>query len=277
MAKTLVDVHSLGTGRTPQEVKDLRESSFELHQELGFPVIHKHRWNEVDLREGRAQQCPLHDELYDRAPQNCPYCFGTGYVGGYSDGTIVYVTLQDTPQDTIKILPTGTLQMDQHPQMTAPWIPEMGDGDMIILADFEMGSWEIEDVHERYVLRQVNPITIRGPGWGRQQATTKSRFRISQEAAADKLPYGHELYNVPIVFDYNTVPPDIIPPDDDEPLEIGTYTSMKVGVRIIGMETDERDSSIERNVNVEVAGDRTSISRGVRIIGKGRGTVINNI
>lgn len=271
MPKTLAH-QNLGGPGTPQEVKDLRKSSFDLHEELGFPVIHKHRWNIQDLREGRARLCPLHDPLYERSPYDS-ICFGTGYVGGFADGTIVYVTLQDAPLDTIRITPQGVLQMDQHPQLTAPWIPEMGDGDLIILASFDAGNWDVEDVHERYLLRQVNPITARGPGWGRQEATLNRRLRVSQQSQADKLPYGHDFYNVPIVFNYEDVPPDITPPEG-EPPEGYTYTEFSVGVRLVGAEQIGYQSSTERQVRIKVAGQSTSTTRGVRLKGKSAGTII---
>lgn len=86
------------------------------------------------------EQCPLHNDLYGADVSWDPVCFGTGYVGGYRDAEIVYVSLSDAPIDTIKITPTGLLQFDQHPQLTAPWIPYMEDDDLIIIADFEEDS-----------------------------------------------------------------------------------------------------------------------------------------
>jgi hypothetical protein len=276
VAKTLVQ-NNLGGAGTPQEVKDLRRSSFDLHGELGYPVIIKHRWNLQDEREGRAQRCPLHDELYDDSPKNCPYCFGTGYVGGFADGVIVYVTIQDAPQDIIRMTPQGVLQMDQHPQMTAPWIPELGDGDLVILADFEPGSWDVADTHERYTLREVTPITIRGPGWGRQNSSVKNRFRVSQESAIDKVPYGHEFNDVPIVFDPEDVPTDPTPPDEPDPPQVGTFTSYRVGFRVTGGETGLKTKETQRDIRVAVEGVVNETSYGVRIRGVAEGTTIINL
>ncbi len=274
MAKTLVH-QTLGGPGTPQEIKDIRKSSFDLHEELGYPVVFKHRWNILDEREGRATKCPYHDELYEQSPRNCEYCFGTGYVGGFADGQVVYVTLQDAPTDIIKLTPQGLLQMDQHPQMTAPWLPEMGDGDMVILADFNPRNWDIQDVHERYTLRQVNPITMRGPGWNRMSSTTSKRLRVSQESAADKLPYGHEFYEIPIIFNYDDVPPDPTAPDDPNPPIDGTYSAHDVSVRIRGAEQTAFPSSTTRDVRVAVIGNNTSTSSDIRIKGKGAGTIID--
>jgi hypothetical protein len=274
VAKTLVH-YNLGGAGTPQEVKDLRQSSYDLHDELGYPVVFKHRWNIQDEREGRARKCPFHDELYDDAPDNCPYCFGTGFVGGYADAAVVYITIQDSPTDVIKVMPTGVLTLDQHPQVTAPWLPEMGDGDLIILADFDPGTWDILDLNERYILREVNPITIRGPGFGQQSSRVNKRFRISQESAADKVPFGHEVYNVPLVFNYDDVPPDPTEPGEPDPPEYGIYTSFEVGVRLRGAEDTAYHSETARDVRVAADGDDTATSRDARVTGKGGGVIID--
>lgn len=272
MARTTLASRNLGGARTPQEVKQLRRSSFELHESLGFPVIHKHRWNEQDLREGLVQRCPLHDDLYDSDPSYDNVCFGTGYVGGFSDPVIVNVTLQDAATDTIKISANGTLIMDTHPSLTAPWNPEIGDGDLIILADFEPGTWDIADTHERYELKEVTPITMRGPHFVRQPEVTRNRFRISQQANVDKLPWGHPFYDVPIVFDPSVVPPDPTPDDPGvDPGTLGTYSeSYSYGIRIRGSETGLH-SEYDQAVRVAVQPDdpSTSTSQSVRIVGGG--------
>jgi hypothetical protein len=274
VAKTLVH-YNLGGAGTPQEVKDLRQSSYDLHDELGYPVVLKHKWNAQDEKEGRARKCPFHDELYDDSPDNCPYCFGTGYVGGFADATIVYVTIQDTPTDVIRLTPQGLLRMDQHPQVTAPWLPELGDGDLLILAEFDPASWDVLDLAERYVLREVNPITVRGPGFGQQSSRTTKRFRISQESSADRLPSGHELYDVPLVFNYDAVPDDPTEPGEPDPPEYGIYTSYSIGIRVRGAEDAAFQSSTERDVKVAVYGNDISTSHNVRISGKGGGVIID--
>lgn len=258
MPTTLVN-QNLGGAGTPQEVRDLRKSSYDLHDELGFPVLFKHRWNKDDADAGRTWQCPYHDELY--AGQDTQWdavCFGTGYVGGYADAQIVYVTIQDASTDVIKILPSGVLSMDTHPNITAPWLPLMGDSDLIIIADFQPGTWDVADLHERYVLGDVTPITMRGPGWGRQKASVPSRFRISQQATADRLPAGHALYQVPLVFDYSNVPPDVTPPWEPVPDPTRLYTEHTVAVTVTG---DPSDEPVE-------PGTRTYDTRTVKITGE---------
>jgi hypothetical protein len=257
MAKTVAH-RNLGGPGTPNDIRQLRESRFEMLEELGYPVVHKHRWNERDMREGLVEPCPLdHDELYGGQGATWdPVCFGTGYVGGYADPTVVWITLNDTPTNVITPLPSGILELDNHPQLTAPWLPEMGDGDMIILADFDPMTWEVLDMHERYILQDVTPYTIRGPKI-KTQSTIKDRHRIQQNANVDKLPWGHHLYNVPLVFD-----PSIIPGVLGE-------AELRVAVRVVGAESQWKASSHSANVRV-VAQEQvgiTNYSTAVRVNG----------
>lgn len=276
MARTKLASRNLGGPKTPQEVKQLRKQAFEMEESLGFPVIHKHRWNILDLQEGLVQRCPLHDDLYEGDLTFDNVCFGTGFVGGYSDPTIVFITLRDTSTDTIRISSTGALIMDQHPQMTAPWTPEMGDGDLIILVDFAPGSWTVTDTHERYVLEQVEPITMRGPNFRFNPESVRNRFRVSQQSKVDKLPWGHHLYDVPIIFDSSVIPVDPTPDDPGvDPGFIGTYSeSPSYAVRVAGTEAPFI-SSATRGVSVAVAGDSASRTQGVSIKGTGGGVIVH--
>lgn len=267
MAKTIVN-YNLGPAGTPQEVKDLRESAYDFHNELGSPVMFKHRWNADDAAKGLTWKCPLHDELYgDRDAEWDHICFGTGYVGGYADGELIFVTIQDTLETQIKVTQQGILTMDMHPPMEAPWLPKMGDGDLIITVDFDPNSWQVTDEYERYVLRDVTPVTMRGPGWGRSSATTNKRHRISQKSALDKLPVGHPLYEVPFVFDYSQVPDDPTPPYQPEPGD-EAYTEVSYQARIHGVEDitpDDPDFGTVASIVINVRIQGTSADPGTHV------------
>lgn len=267
----------LGPRSTPQDVRTFRQKILDFHRNEGYPVIHKHRWNAKDFREGLVQQCPLHDDIYDSDLSWDPICFGTGYVGGWAPGQILYVSLTDTPVDIIRRSKEGVLIMDQHPQLTAPWTPELGDEDLIILADFEPGTWDIHDTHERYILQEVEPVTMRGPGFNQHSRNALGRpLRVGQKSNVDKLPYDHRYYDVPIIFDPSQVPPDLWPPDypGPDPDVNGTYTDYSVPVRVIGQYAGIH-SSDERVVKLAVKGDNTFASRDVRLEGEDVGTIVH--
>lgn len=192
----------LGPKSVPHEVRDLRKASFDYHLELGMPIIHKHKWTAADVRDGKVKVCPFHDDLYGRSLVQCNYCFGTGYIGGWDDGAITFVTFSDAQEDQIKLTPEGLLYFDSHPQFTSPWVPTLGDGDIIITADFELDTWTVIEEQERYVLREVTPRTMRGF----QSRVQTREYKVHQEGQLDKLALDDYRYRVPIVFDLTTVP-----------------------------------------------------------------------
>lgn len=225
----------VGPRSTPQEIIDMRRSTFEYHRMYGMPVIHKHRWNMQDVKKGRAQICPYHDVAYDQDYSRCPYCFGTGILGGYDDAQVVYATFSDATEDRIRIGPTGVLLFDREPQVVFPWLPDIGNGYLIIQAEFDEDNQTIIDTIDRYVLKEVTPVTIRGF----QRKVQTVEFKVQQNSQMDRVPDFDLLYDVPLVFDYNNLPNVPIPPGGDPgdyPIpEVGTETSTTRYVRIIGI------------------------------------------
>lgn len=262
----------LGPRSTPQEVRDLRKASFEYHIDKGMPVVHKHKWTPQDVREGRARKCPYHDISYEGSSTECPYCFGTGILGGWDDAAITFITIADAPIDTIRPTPEGILVLDTHPQFTAPWVPPMGDGDIIITADFEPDNWDIITERERYVLREVTQRTMRGF----QKKVQTREYRVHQEGQIDKLPFGDYRYDVPLVFDYGAVPdPGPIPPGgdpDDYPTD-GTRTSFEITVAVVGGDYGVT-SSRDQDVRLEAYGFDAIASWAVRITGEEGGSIV---
>lgn len=254
----------LGPRSTPQEVRTLRKSSFEYHHTYGQAVVHKHKWNLKDVRDGKAKICPFHDVAIDSDRQWDKYCFGTGILGGWADGVISFIILADAQEDRIRFGPEGVLLFETHPQFTAPWVPEMGDGDFLITADFQLDTWDIINEHERYELQEVTPKTMRG--FKKHQRG----FRVHQQGNVDKIPYGDVRYDVPIVFDYGNVPtPGPVPPGgdpDDYPIPPpGGYVSMFArDVRITGVEAG-LTSWHATNASIRGYGNTSSTTRGVRL------------
>jgi len=263
----------VGPRTVPQEVRDLRKSSLEFHHTLGQPVIHKHKWNEDDLREGRAQRCPFHDPLYDRESDWCEYCFGTGYLGGWANGEIVYVSLADVQQDVFAQTPQGILVRQESPGMTAPWYPTMGDGDLIIEAEFHPHTWEVLDVYDRFMIQEVRPTTMRGPGFDNE--IRGKRWLVGQEAIIDKIPRNSPEYVVPIDFDYNDVPlPPVDPnidPDDYPPNT--KFSAYEVGIRVVGFEPAAK-SSRSQDIRVATAGTETAHTASIKLNADAGGSVV---
>lgn len=266
----VIEYPLLNTGPTPQDVKEYRLHVYEAQSKLGTPVIFKHRWNMVDVTNGLAQLCPLYDDSYHRSKTDCPYCFGTGFLGGFSDGIIQFVTIADTPVDQLKIDAQGYILFDKHPELTAPWFPDMGDGDLIIMAEFDFSNWDVLTTLDRFELNEVKPTTIRGPF---SEYTAYQFFKIQQNAKMDRVPNGHVYYNVPIEFDYNSAPIVFPPPGSDPddfpyPDFIQTY-----GLRLIGSES-QLTATTSSNLKLIGSGTNATVTHGLSIEGSSDGTTV---
>jgi hypothetical protein len=158
MDNSTYDVGSAAT--TPREIRELRRHNLEFHHRLGNPVIFKRRKTLQDVENGTAVRCPYnYDTAYHSDISTCPYCFGTGILGGFDSGIIVFVTIGDAVTDQFQLSPQGLLTRMTHPQWTAPWKPQMHDGDLIILANFDPDTYAVVSTDDRFEIDQVTPVT----------------------------------------------------------------------------------------------------------------------
>jgi hypothetical protein len=199
----------------PNDVQQLRKQSIQAHRLHGQPVVLKSRFTERDVEAGIAVHCPYdHDEAIGQGRQWDPYCFGTGYLGGFADGVVTFITLVDAAIDKVKIDREGALYLEQAPQIIAPYKPTIGTGDLIITGLFSPNNWDIIEEEDRYLIGDVTPTTLRG------HPQFPKRFITQQVAQATLLPRTHELYQVPVEFDFNNLPtpPDPAPGHDPDPI-----------------------------------------------------------
>lgn len=251
---------------TPREIRELRRHNLEFHQALGTPVIFKRRKTLEDVELGTAIRCPYHyDVQYQQDISGCPYCFGTGILGGYDSGIIVFVTPGDAATDQFQLTEGGLLTRMTHPQWSAPWQPEMHDGDLIILANFDPDTFAVISTDDRFTLDQIQPVTPRGGapiGFAKNRDRNSYNFipkhdlLVAQNFRADLLPKEHPFYDVPIeepVFpaDYPPVPvaPPGTDPDDYTPVPPATGEVSMV-MKITGGPTpfvDDGDQDVDVN------------------------------
>lgn len=266
----IADYSLVNIGPTPREIKHMRKSVMDFHSKLGQPVVFKHRWNLDDLSKGLCQKCPFHDDSYERSKTDCKYCFGTGFLGGFADGVIIFATIADAPTEQLKISPQGYILFDRHPQFKAPWYPDMGNGDLIITANFDRATWSVLSTGDVFELKNVAPVTVRGL-FG--VFSDYKLFKVEQSAEIDRVLNDHIYYNVPITFNYDNIPV-VIPPSGalsgDYKLP---YASILVGLKIIGQEGG-LTSTITQPLFITGGGTTNYISQKLSITGDGS-TVVN--
>jgi len=171
---------AVGGRRTPQEIKRLRREVMDFTRKMGQPVVLKHQWNNEDVRQGLAKQCPAcFDPAYKQTRNRCPVCFSVGFVsveddditnlyiedgelvlqadqinevpapkyGGYGPGYITWLIEPDTPVDIFRINEQGVMVQTQSAQGVAPWFPELHDNDLAVNVHLT-DNLKIEHVNE---------------------------------------------------------------------------------------------------------------------------------
>ena len=229
---------------TPREIRELRRHNLEFHHRLGTPVIFKRRKTLEDIEAGSEIYCPYHFDIQFQSDlTGCPHCFGTGILGGFDSGIIVFVTLGDSATDQFQLTDQGLLTRMTHPQSSAPWKPEMHDGDLLILADFHPDTYEIISSDDRFEINQVQPVTPRG---GAPAGFAKNRDRnaynfiprhsmlVAQTFRTDLLPLGHRFYDIPIEEpDSSSYPPLPAAPPGTDPDDFNPVPPSTVEVSMV--------------------------------------------
>lgn len=226
---------TLGPENVPQDVRKLRRHIHDYFNKLGQPVIFKHKWTNDDVAAGLAQYCPYcFNKAWKQPSQVDPYCFGTGFLGGFAQGVIVFVTLGDTSKDVFKLTEEGVLTKDNHPTCSAPWLPDFQDEDLLIAGTFDPNLWDVTGLSDRYIIQEVNAINPRGsimPN-GRRVILDNNKWQVSQQFQIDSIQEQHPYWRVPVIFDYSTIPAYPAVPPGGNPADYGGTTRVSTSIRV---------------------------------------------
>jgi hypothetical protein len=226
----------LGDPDVPASIKRLRLNSSQAFNRVGTPVLLKKAYNIQDVENGVAQPVQSFDSVYDDTTYATDYLsYGrgfssidtqdgewieqatgqliisptipadTGYVPapiyrGYGPGFLTYAVLPDRPEDAWKLTEQGALIRMQTAMVQLPWWPQMDDNDILITVSL-WPNGTIAETYERYELKQVTPITMRGMdrrGLREFQGPDAggNRFWINQQAEMVKIPDNDIRYSV---------------------------------------------------------------------------------
>jgi hypothetical protein len=171
-----------------------------------------------------VKKCPAcYDTLYEQVRNDCPVCFSVGFVseeddptkwintsgrivtsdpgtgvnaplyGGYGPSVLTWMMEPDISVDVFRINQQGVLVKTQNAQGYAPWYPFMGDNDLIINVTLLNNGSEIDSSNERYQLKMVQPVTVRG--WGKR--TRGDEHQVAQSFEMSRVPENNILFQVP--------------------------------------------------------------------------------
>lgn len=87
----------LATGRLSREVLYMRRSVLDAMRWAGTKVVVRRAWTLGDLEEGRVTHCPRcwDPMLRQVRDTRCPFCYGTGYEGGYRPMEVTWASISE--------------------------------------------------------------------------------------------------------------------------------------------------------------------------------------
>lgn len=234
MARIIDATAYKGEGWVPQDVRRRRRLVLDAIRRVGTPVVVKHMYNDQDFKEGRARRSPNFNSAYGQPRHDDPLSYGVGFVGlenatdewyntntgaivtaatdpgadwvpaplhrGFGPGYLTWIIEPDVAEDMFKLTDTGVLIKTQTATAQAPWYPEMNDNDLLVNVTIDPGH-NVISTQERYQLKMVNPVSIRGhQRHGRREYTEDggNRFVVGQQFEMALVPKTDVLYRVPI-------------------------------------------------------------------------------
>lgn len=225
-----------GDPDVPASIKRLRLNSAQTFQRLGTPVLLKRMYNIEDVEQGTAIKATNFDPIYGASTYATDFVsYGVGFASidtqdgewidpatgnliinptnpdpsflpapkyrGYGPGFLVYAILPDRPEDTWKLTEQGALIRQQQAMVQLPWWPQVGDNDLLITVSLNPNG-TIDQTFERYQLKMVTPVTMRGRDRGGNREfpvnAGGNRFWINQQAEMVKLPTNDIKYQVEV-------------------------------------------------------------------------------
>jgi len=227
----IVSYKEVGPPFAPQEIKRLRRENMDMCRKHGQPVILRHAWNQEDVIDEYAQNCPAcWDPAYSQVRNDCPVCYGFGFAsleltvnrdlwiteqgvitetttpdegwvrvpryGGFGEPVLTWLMEPDVAVDVYRINQEGVMVRTYDAQGVAPWFPNLGDNDLCINAVLAPNDYSIVETRDRFQLKLVQQITMRGFGkMGRPQGSIA--YKVAQSFQMSKAPENSSLYDIP--------------------------------------------------------------------------------
>lgn len=178
----------------PHDVRWRRNTVMNFMQRLGTVVIVKHRYTDLDVRNGIALKGIDRDTIYGQA-RYASLTFSTGYVSvelsdsewvnitngqiiisqlnpgasyiqapkyrGFGPAHETYIAEMDRARDFFSYQPGGAMMNVEEGGVVAPWYPKIFDGDLLIEVVRDKGN-NVISANQIWEAKKVTPITMRG-------------------------------------------------------------------------------------------------------------------
>lgn len=228
----IVTFKEVGPANTPQEIKRLRRENMDLCRRMGQPVVFRHMYGRDDVESGEAKECPAcYDTEYDQVRNDCPVCYGFGFAstednplnlwitpdglvaatnspavgwakapryGGFGVPTLTWLVEPDVAVDVFRINEQGVMVKTYDATGTAPWFPKLGDNDLCINVAVADDGFTILDTYERFQLKMVQQVTMRGTGRKPRYGSAGQPLLVAQTFQMSKIPDNQKAYEIPV-------------------------------------------------------------------------------
>ena len=131
---------------------------------------------------------PVPEEDWIRAP----------LYGGFGQSILTWMVEPDVAVDVFRINEQGVLQQTYDAQGVAPWYPELGDNDLCMNVVLAPDGFTILETADRFQLKLVQQVTIRGFGKPGQPHSPAQRFQVAQTFQMSKAPENSSLYDISV-------------------------------------------------------------------------------
>lgn len=226
-------IRYVGEQDVPHDIRRRRVLTLETMRRLGTPVLIKHMYNIDDVAKEIATRSVNWDTTYGQSEHDDPSSHGPGFVSvetteeewvdaegnihvtetpqagwepapkyrGYGPGYLTYCILPDVPEDIWKTTSGGALLHTQQAIVQLPWWPFCGDNDLLIVVELDSQE-KIVNTLERYQLKKVSPITMRGLNrLGQREFNADAagnRYWVGQRCEASKVLETDPIYEVDV-------------------------------------------------------------------------------
>lgn len=181
----------------------MRRHVWEYLYTFGQPALISRVYNQDDVTDGVAHWDTTYDDTYGQGLTFSGQDLGAG--AGFGPTYLTYIVFGEAVIDDNTPNRQGAF-MQFLPNMCAPWVPQISDGDLIIQVTLQRlgnGDVEITGTGDRFQVQQVQPIPLRSlynmynPYMERNPDYLENTdILVQQNMQAVRIPRTNPLYQV---------------------------------------------------------------------------------
>lgn len=202
--KNYTNIFNYSDDSLPNDLAIMRKHVWEYLYTFGQPVVITRVYNQDEVTQGTASWDITYDDVYSQGLTFSGQDLGAG--AGFGPSSLTYAVFGDTVIDDQTPNRQGTFKQF-IPNMVAPWLPIISDGDLIIQVTTELVGSDIQvtGTGDRFQVQQVQPVPLRslfreysGYMESNYNYLENTDILTCQNMQAVRIPRSNPLYRVPL-------------------------------------------------------------------------------